>query len=241
MTWRQTGRSAIEMCKSKTPDYYNVILMDIHMPIMDGYTAAGILKKEMGVTSPIVALTASDINDQTRSEHSDTIESFILKPFKAAAFYKAIAAYFPNQDESTIPFTGRKKQVDHAEIKEQKPAAKANLPEKSETFRDPFAGREDAIKNLGGLESIYYKHVEKFKLNYSNTADHIEALLDDKNYDEARRLAHSIKGLGGTLGMLDVMEASTLLEKSILNGDGYDWTPALDNFRYELQAAIDAI
>jgi PAS domain S-box-containing protein len=238
------GRSAIEMCKSKPADYYNVILMDIHMPNMDGYTAANILKKEMGVTSPIVALTASDINDQTRSEHSDTIESFILKPFKAAAFYKAIAAFFQNEDKSIIPFTGRKKQVDHndpAEATDQKPAVKADLTENSDTLRDPFAGRDDAIKNLGGLESIYYKHVEKFKLNYANTADHIEALLDEKNYDEARRLAHSIKGLGGTLGMLDVMEASTLLEKSILNGDGYDWAPALDNFRCELQAAIEAI
>ena len=42
------GRSAIEMCKTRAPDYYNVILMDIHMPVMDGYTAANILKKEMG-------------------------------------------------------------------------------------------------------------------------------------------------------------------------------------------------
>jgi hypothetical protein len=41
--------------------------------------------------------------------------------------------------------------------------------------------------------------------------------------------------------MLDVMEASALLEKSILNGDGYDWTPALETFRSELQSAIEAI
>lgn len=238
------GHSALEMCKGKPSDYYNVILMDIHMPNMDGYTAANILKKKMGVSSPIVALTASDINDQIRAEHSDTIESFILKPFKAAAFYKAIASYFPNQDESAIPYTSRKKHSelkDSAEIKEEKTVVNVNPPEKSETQRNPFAGREDAIKNLGGLESIYYKHVEKFKSNYADTADHIAALLDEKNYDEARRLAHSIKGLGGTLGMLDVMEASALLEKAILNGDGYDWTPALDNFRSELKAAIDAI
>ena len=192
-----------------------------------------------------MALTASDINDQIRSEHSDTIESFILKPFKAAAFYKAISVYFPNRDEAAIPFTGRKRPSEHkdpAEAREQKPAVEESLSEKSEALRDPFAGREDAIKNLGGLESIYYKHVEKFKLNYSNTADHIEALLDDKDYDEARRLAHSIKGLGGTLGMLDVMEASALLEKidSQRRRIRLD-PPPLDNFRCELNAAIEAI
>jgi len=238
------GLSAIEICRSKPPDYYNVILMDIHMPNMDGYTAAGILKKEIGVTSPIVALTASDINDQTRAEHADTIDSFILKPFKASAFYKAISEFFPNQN-NVIPYTGRGR---YQEAKgdldggEKKPSGKDAFREsQTETRRDPFAGREDAIKNLGGLESIYYKHVEKFKMNYANTAEQIAALLAAKKYDEAKRLAHSIKGLGGTLGMLDVMDSSAILEKAILNEDGYDCTEALENFRKELKAAVEAI
>jgi len=239
------GTSAIEMCRNKPSDYYNVILMDIHMPIMDGYTAANILKKEMTVTSPIVALTASDINDQIRSEHADTIESFILKPFKATAFYKAIAPYFPNQDENMPPHTGRKKQSEItvlSEGKEQGPTIKeSSAAQNAEGKKNPFAGREDAIKNLGGLEAIYYKHVEKFKINYANTAEHIAALLEEKNYDEARRLAHSIKGLGGTLGMLDVMESSSELEKAILKGEGYDFCVELKNFEKELNAAIDAI
>ena len=247
------GLSAIEMCKSKPADYYNVILMDIHMPNMDGYTAAQVLKKEMSVTSPIVALTASDINDQIRSEHADTIEAFILKPFKAAAFYKAITPYFPHQDESIL-HSGRKKNVDRndaADGTERKPAGvseRSSVSEQSEhnqadreDARDPFAGREDAIKNLGGLESIYYKHVEKFKNNYADSTEHIAALLAEKNIDEARRLAHSIKGLGGTLGMLDVMEASAELEKAILKGEDYDLSVELENFENELKAAIEAI
>lgn len=237
------GEAAIEMCKNKPLNYYDVILMDIHMPNMDGYTAASVLKKELAVVSPIIALTASDINDQIRLEHADTIESFLLKPFKAAAFYKAIAVYFPNHEENmqtnTVP--------EHLGIKEsggnteQKSNEKEKNTKKMTEKRDPFAGREDAIKNLGGLESIYYKHVEKFKVNYVNSADQIVSLLADRNHDEARRLAHSIKGLGGTLGMLDVMEASAELEKAILKGESYDLSAELENFDKELKAAIDAI
>jgi response regulator RpfG family c-di-GMP phosphodiesterase len=209
--------------------------MDIHMPNMDGYTAASILKKELKVVSPIIALTASDINDQIRIEHADTIETFILKPFKAAAFYKAIAPYFPGQDEAMPSASGRKRSPVHRE------AGIVKKQDEEEEKRDPFAGREDAIKNLGGLESIYYKHVEKFKINYAQTTEHIAALLEEKEYDEARRLAHSIKGLGGTLGMLDVMEASAELEKAILKGESYDLRVELENFDTELKAAIDAI
>ena len=228
------GASAIDICRNKPSDYYNIILMDIHMPNMDGYTAASIMKKDLKVTSPIIALTASDINDQIRIEHADTIEAFILKPFKATAFYKAIAPYFPGKDETIPSASGRKK----AHLTAVNPIKK---PDEEEEKRDPFAGREDAIKNLGGLETIYYKHVEKFKINYAQTTDHIAALLEEKDYDEARRLAHSIKGLGGTLGMLDVMEASAELEKAILRGESYDLRVELENFDAELKAAIDAI
>lgn len=215
------GAAAVQMCRDKIPNYYNVILMDIHMPNMDGYTAASILKKELAVTSPIVALTASDINDQIRMEHADTIENFLLKPFKAAAFYKAIAPYFPNREVNKQPDT--------------------EFRQRSLKKKNPFTGRDDAIKNMGGLESIYYKHVEKFKVNYANSAEHIASLLSEKNYDEARRLAHSIKGLGGTLGMLDVMESSADLEKAILKGESYDLTVELENFERELKTAIEAI
>lgn len=217
------GVSAIQCCKGKPSDYYNLILMDIHMPNMDGYTAANILKKEMGVKTPIVALTASDINDQIRAEHADTIECFILKPFKVEAFYNAIAPYFPIHDKavSASSFTAS--------------------TEKAENPRNPFSGKEEAIRNLGGMESIYYKHVQKFKTNYVESTAHITSLLDDKNYDEARRLAHSIKGLGGTLGMLDLMESSAELEKAILKGEDYDLSVELENFDQDLKAAINAI
>ncbi|HWQ77512.1 MAG TPA: ATP-binding protein [Anaerovoracaceae bacterium] len=228
------GMSAIEMCRNKAADYYNVILMDIHMPNMDGYTAAGILKKNMSVASPIIALTASDINEQVRAEHADTIDSFILKPFKAEAFYNAISPCFSDRGRTAAINTG-----------EQKPPEKSGIIKKSalaeKAARDPLAGREDAIKNLGGMESIYYKHVEKFKINYANTAEAISVLLREKKYDEARRLAHSVKGLGGTLGMLYVMESSSELEKAILKGEDYDLSAELENFDKELKAAINAI
>jgi CheY-like chemotaxis protein/HPt (histidine-containing phosphotransfer) domain-containing protein len=225
------GIEAVKICKSKGPDHYNVILMDIHMPKMDGYTAASIIKKELGLKTPIVALTASDINDQTRSEHADTIESFILKPFKVEAFYNAISPYFPLREMAPAR-TG---------LQAQRIIKSSEDTENTPNERDPFAGREEAIKNMGGIESIYNKHIKKFKVNYAASTEHIVTLLEEKNYDEARRLAHSIKGLGGTLGMIDVMESSAELEKAILKGEDYDLQVELENFDRDLKAAISAI
>ncbi|MBR0600410.1 ATP-binding protein [Sinanaerobacter chloroacetimidivorans] len=230
------GLIAVQMCKKKGPDYYKVILMDIHMPNMDGYTAANILKKEMRFKTPIVALTASDINDQIVAEHADTINDFILKPFKASAFYKTLAPYFANTNSTIMDDSMISADEDPESMPETDPE---DDPVKDEN--DPFAGREEAIKNLGGLESIYYKHIEKFKVNYVNSTSEIKELLEKKNYEEARRLAHSIKGLGGTLGMLKVQSAGAALEKAILKGEGYDLSEELADFDKELKAAIAAI
>jgi len=238
------GLAAVQMCQSKPPDYYNVILMDIHMPVMDGYTAATILKTELGVTSPIIALTASDINDQVRAEHAQTINSFILKPFKAAAFYKAIAPCFPKQNQQIIPdYNYRKPEEKNRVIAEgENQSGKRIVAKKTtECRKDPLAGREEAIKNLGGLESIYLKHTEKFRVNYANTTEKIVKLLEEKNFEEARRLAHSLKGLGGTLGMLEVMNSSAELEQAILKGEDYDLCMELERFDKDLKAAISAI
>ena len=119
--------------------------------------------------------------------------------------------------------------------------AAANKQKKTNAPQDPFSGKDEAIRNMGGMRSIYDKHVQKFKVNYLKSTEHISTLLEEKNYDEARRLAHSIKGLSGTLGMLDLMESSAELEKAILKGEAYDLHIELENFDHDLAAAISAI
>ncbi|MDD4564017.1 MAG: ATP-binding protein [Eubacteriales bacterium] len=221
------GISAVQMCKNQPLNYYNVILMDIHMPNMDGYTAAHILKNEIGVTSPIIALTASDINDLIKDEQAKNIESFLLKPFKVESLYKEISPYFQFDSKTDNDM-------------EENPDP-VNPIVSDTTLDNPLAGREEAIKNLGGYESIYNKHIQKFKATYDKSTEQIASLLEEKNYGEARRLAHSIKGLSGTLGMLNVMESSTKLEKAILKGEGHDLSKELDDFDKDLKAVIAAI
>ncbi len=216
------GIAAIQTCKSKPLDYYNVILMDIHMPNMDGYTASHILKKEIGIISPIIALTASEINDTIKAKQAGIIESFLLKPFKADALYKTISPYFQFE----------KKTLSDPVIESSSYAVIST---------HPFSGRTEAIRNLGGNELIYNKHIKKFKANYADSAEQISNLLNKKNFDEARRLAHSVKGLSGTLGMLNVMDSSAKLEHAILKGEGYDLSSELENFDKNLKAAIENI
>lgn len=216
------GLEAIERCRDHPADYYRVILMDIHMPEMDGYTASEILKNEMGITAPIIALTATEVADETGLKHRDTISDFILKPFKAETFYKMLSKYFSSSSGS---FGGTA-------------TAQPDRPTDNEDASGPFAGKATAIHNLGGMDSIYYKHVAKFKANYPQTPSQIASLLESGEHDEAKRHAHSVKGLAGTLGMLTLQKAAASLEKRISEGDKKRFPSALEEFRLALDEVI---
>lgn len=229
------GLIALEICKNKAPDYYKLILIDIHMPNMDGYTASRILKTEMGITAPIVALTASEVTDEQQKEYADIICDFILKPFKVSMFYKTLMPYFVEGKDSLMSevmlhLTEDVDGEDHDDHEDD------DFDE-----GDPLSGRDQAIKNFGGLDSIYIKHIDKFKRNYVNSTTEILELVNAKEYDEARRLVHSLKGLGGTLGMWGVYNAGSVLEEAILLGEGYDISAELAELEKELMAAIAAI
>jgi signal transduction histidine kinase len=80
------GLSAIDLCRSHEPDYYDLILMDIHMPRMNGYDAARVLKKEMSLSCPILAVTATSENNDTLEANKDVISGAILKPYSPGVF-----------------------------------------------------------------------------------------------------------------------------------------------------------
>lgn len=78
----EDGTEAIRKVEEKGTNYYGVILMDIHMPKYNGYDISRIMKEELKVKTPIVALTATNITDTVIEENKDYIHSYIQKPVK---------------------------------------------------------------------------------------------------------------------------------------------------------------
>lgn len=85
----QNGQEAVDIFK---PSIHQLILMDMHMPVMDGYEATKILR-DRGIKTPIIALTASlprEIEDRIKSTGIDDI---VVKPFIPSELYKLILHY----------------------------------------------------------------------------------------------------------------------------------------------------
>ena len=76
------GMEAIKKVEENGPNYYAIILMDIHMPKYNGYDISRIMKQDLNVKTPIVALTATNITETIIEENKENIYSYIQKPVK---------------------------------------------------------------------------------------------------------------------------------------------------------------
>lgn len=89
----QDGVEAIRKVKESDKNYYDLILMDIHMPRYNGYEISKILKKDLDIKVPIIALTATTVTEQIKKENANYIVDYILKPIKPAEFKDKLKAY----------------------------------------------------------------------------------------------------------------------------------------------------
>ena len=84
------GTECLKRIEEVGKNYYSLILMDIHMPKHNGYEISRILKDNMGVTIPIVALTATNITQQVVDDNKKYIASYMQKPIIPAEFKKKV-------------------------------------------------------------------------------------------------------------------------------------------------------
>lgn len=109
----------------------------------------------------------------------------------------------------------------------------------TESAAGPFSGREKAIKNMGGMVWLYEKHLAKFMSAYADSPLNIRKLLIQGNLHEARLLAHSVKGLSGTLGLNRLSSAAAALETGIIN-QSRNMEILLINYEFCLNEIVNA-
>lgn len=88
------GVQAIRQIKENGVDFYDLILMDIHLPKYNGYDISKILKEDINSKTPIVALTATVITDEIKQENEKYILDYIQKPIRPDELQNRIRGYF---------------------------------------------------------------------------------------------------------------------------------------------------
>jgi two-component system, sensor histidine kinase and response regulator len=177
----QLGIDAI----AKTPRPFDVVLMDLQMPIMDGYTATHIIRHGMGLRNlPIIAMTANAMATDREACLAAGMNDHIGKPFDLAHLVRILQS-----------------QVRHAHRQ-----VAASLVEASKSVIEEVLPEEDDVDTLGALErlgnntALYTRVLQSYLVEISSIPDQLDVLLQAGKHEDACRLMHTLKGLSATVG-----------------------------------------
>ncbi|MFN0032836.1 MAG: response regulator [Flavobacteriales bacterium] len=93
VTTANNGREALNELQQKT---FDIILMDLQMPYMDGMEATEVIRKEMKLKLPIIALTANNLNSERELCLQKGMNDYVSKPFQPEQLFKKLKAYLAN-------------------------------------------------------------------------------------------------------------------------------------------------
>ena len=218
------GEEALQMLDRNA---YDCVLMDIQMPVMDGYTAtANIRENSRFEQLPVIAMTANaTLEDQERSLASG-MNAHLNKPIDPATLYSALLTWIRPGDRA-LP--------DLPAEESEEGLNTSDLPEINGL--DTEAG----IARIGGSVKSYRKLLQKFADNQAGAIADIETARNLDDAETAVRAAHTLKGVGGSIGANELQRLGAELETVLKNTPEADIQPLLVATGAELERLIEAI
>ncbi|MFO7831154.1 MAG: PAS domain S-box protein [Desulfuromonadaceae bacterium] len=205
------GAEAIEKVGDKAPD---LILMDLQMPVMDGYEATRTLRLD-GYAGPIIALSAAVMEADRKRASEAGVDNHLGKPIEAKVLYSMLADYL-NIDVNNQSSSTRDAQEDL-------------LPQSIPGFDLQFG-----LGQMGGDQESYLRLLKQLHEGITTRWRSLIDLLKNEEMEQAQRIAHTLKGAAGTLGATELSRLATEIDH-LLKGD----EPVSEELIYRMEKAFD--
>ncbi|KPA13323.1 multi-sensor hybrid histidine kinase [Candidatus Magnetomorum sp. HK-1] len=199
----ENGQLGVEkVLASLDEDSFDLVLMDLQMPVMDGYTATQILRKDKRFDDlPIIAMTADAMIGVKEKVADYGMNDYISKPVEPYLLFKTLVKWI-------------------------KPG-KRKLPDGFENHEDIKARNENTLPDLAGINvkkglmhvngqiNRYHELLTLFINNQKDIDRKIQHAIDINNIDEALRLAHTLKSVAATVGAMELSEHAKKMESML--------------------------
>ncbi|AZQ65333.1 PAS domain-containing sensor histidine kinase [Flammeovirga pectinis] len=185
---------------------YEGVLMDIQMPVMDGYLATTVLRDdERFAELPIIAMTANVMSQDRDRARTAGMTDHIAKPIENSHLFATLGKWITAKHPEKYS-TPKKKKV---------------IKEEPQTVELEGINTEDAIKRCGGNIKLYISVLQKYLLKQAAVKETLSNLAANSDYEGLQAEAHAIKGVAANLGIAKVQLSAETLEHSIKYAKGY--------------------
>jgi signal transduction histidine kinase/DNA-binding response OmpR family regulator/HPt (histidine-containing phosphotransfer) domain-containing protein len=216
VTLANNGQEAVNAVKENE---YDAVLMDVQMPVMDGYTATKTIRKwEGGMRNkgkaqiPIIAMTAHAMAGDEDKSLQAGMNGHVTKPIDPDQLFATLQKWIKPSEKRV--------QVQQPEVPVERSESDKPVPEEEKLPESlPGFDLSDGLKRLQGNKKLYRKLLLSFATDYCGAANDIRIALDAKDFDSAHSQVHNLKGLAGNLAAADLQAAAVNLEKLVKGVD----------------------
>ncbi len=207
----ENGKVALKMAKDKE---YDLVLMDVNMPVMDGYEATERLKASTHTSHiPVVALSGSTMPEEIAQMKKSGMDDRLEKPIKVQAVYSVFSKYLEFHPIMEEP-------VD------------TSLPERLYLF-------EDGLDRVGGDRELYKEIVNEFIKLYKDSDVLMEKYHAQKNKTALKELSLDIKGVSANIGVYALANAAKNINESSLSSTSMP--KFLDTYKKTLHKTLEVL
>ncbi len=216
------GQEAVEMIKRSQERKYDMVFMDINMPIMDGYEATAAIRADSKYDQiPIVALTALILDSEIEKMFHKGVNGYLSKPLKVGQLYSAFDFFLKRDSNSGIGSAT----ADRAGT--VKTIGGLNIAE--------------GLANCNGDMISYIGILNEFVSAYGNTDKLIRKLADDKQYAQIKVLCDDMRRLSKIIGAGKMHEIADNIYKLFVFNEEHALPKYIELYRRELDELVKSI
>jgi diguanylate cyclase (GGDEF)-like protein len=193
------GREALEMLQSD-PTLFGLVLMDMRMPVMDGYDCTRTIRQDPRLAHlPVVAMTAHALNGDRERCLAAGANDYVSKPIDQTQFVRTVRRWLRMEPESSTQNLVERE-------------ALGDGVERREAAASPVLDIEAGLAWTDGDQQLYAQLAVDFIRSYNDKLKLLEPETLDLHVNEIQTLAHTLKSSAAILGAAGLREQATLLD-----------------------------
>ncbi len=194
------GLEAVEKVDRNT---YHAVLMDVQMPVMDGYTATERIREKAAHRDlPIIAMTAHALAGYREECLAAGMNDYVTKPIDPTQLFSALSKWVPLSREAETPCL-------------EKMGPEASNPYDLQRLDVPGLDIPSALERLGGNQCLLLKLLKQFRQDFKGSLAELTQALDHQDWDGATTLLHTLRGTAANLSAPSLVASALALETAL--------------------------